>query len=205
MCFFSLDGSSSQTCNNELIGIEELYTRAVDITAYRTRPAEQRVIPSINFTFHGVLKSWTFVAEWGTSGTQLPEIQVWRKNENSSRYSRVQSSNANTHLIHTGYLSVYQCELDPPLTFQSGDIVGIFQPPRDSSQLSILYSEEPTLANYVISTVSPLETIALSDNQIAMDDLVPLITIETGKKPHLCKHIMVITQPCVSVFYSFIF
>lgn len=178
----SLDGISSRNCNEKLISREDLYARAADIAAYKTRHGEQWIIPSINFTSKGELLRWTFAAEWG-AGTRLPEIQIWRSSaEGSGHYSRVQSL-GETIPLQTGDLNVYNSILHPPLSFQPGDILGLYLPPQDSSQLDILFMEleEPTTTGYTIDVALQVEQVDLSHSQIQREHMLPLIAIGTGE------------------------
>ena len=82
---------------------------------------------------------------------------------------------------------LYEFPVEPSLPFQSGDILGIFQPRRSRSRLRILYrtgSGNPL--NFVFRTPNsvtepPLETFTTSSPGVTRQTVLPLVTMEICK------------------------
>ena len=84
----------------------------------------QRVFPDINFTCSGNLTKWIV---GGTVGNALGgEVQIWRRNNGSENdYTKVGYSILNA--TDPDNDNVYEHIPDPPLEFQEGDILGVYQ------------------------------------------------------------------------------
>ena len=87
----------------------------------------QAIIPSMNFTCNGSIKTWIFSADFKMSPpTPMPltELQIWRSVDGGQSYRKVRS----TKIMSGRNLSkIYYHDLDTPLDFQAGDIVGYYQ------------------------------------------------------------------------------
>ena len=123
-----------------------------------TYPAEQRVIRNIRFTCNDAITGWMIGANIRTNGsslelqtwrcqncdngianitnsditTNLTNADLTNVTNSASRLQRDRYMLINTTAISmlrgTIYPNVYEVTQDPPIEFQRGDILGIFQP-----------------------------------------------------------------------------
>ena len=114
----------------------------------------------------------------GGATDQLLQLQVWRRTENDSifEYQKSQFSDiSSADLVPTESLNVYEIAVDPPLQFQQGDVLGVFQP-RDA-QVVLHYTTRrysSGTSNFAIETSESLETFPVVSIGYASDD-VPYI------------------------------
>ena len=166
----------------------------IDTTLHSTRLTipheERRIIPGISFNCSGVIAAWTIGARWRTDGLHnfFPHLQIWRQNGFDSTYFVVGDSEL--FLSNDGSLSggdyTIKGNLEPPLNFQRGDVLGMFQPPESRSRIGVYYDANRGPPNYYIDTGSafqpPLASFiatGLSSNRI--QDGLPLISVNIGK------------------------
>ena len=140
---------------------------------------QQRVIPDIAFTCNGAITKWIVGAVWKTAGqrSNFPHLQIWR-NISDTSYTLVNS------IIFTaaGESSnkIYEFTPDPPLGFQAGDVLGIFQPQQQTSRLRIYHEQDTGSINYFVNTGMAPSTnfsIATADSEMTR----PLVTVEISK------------------------
>ena len=150
------------------------------------RNRAQHIIPSLNFSCHGVIKKWIVRAEWNNSGTAFPDLQLWRLNSSGNGvYTKV----GNTTLCASSKnsSSLYELEVRPSLPFQRGDILGIFQPVGRRSRLRIQYvNRSGNPLNFVSRltgnvTEPPLDTFATTSPNLTRQAGLPLVTVEICK------------------------
>ena len=122
------------------------------------------------------------------SDVLYPEVQIWSLNSmNSTRQVSQQIR------LNPGDFSregVLKCNLDPPMSFQSGDVLGVYQPPRSSSAVKVFYrdNDDVAMSSICCTTVSQISnppsmlpgTVRQSFN--VMNGKQLLISPETGKK-----------------------
>jgi len=147
----------------------------------------QRVIPGISFNCSGAITSWTIGAEWETGGNHdfFPHLQIWR------------SCAANTFVL-VGDVElfvaggeerpdgdyVFSGTPDPPLEFEAGDILGMFQPRGSRSRVGVYYDTIAGPTNYYIDAGNADQPSLPSFTTTSADgteDSLPLVTIEIGK------------------------
>ena len=71
-----------------------------------------------------------------------PEIQIWR-NTGGNTYTRQASQEI--RLAAGDYFSpdgVFQYNLTTPISYQSGDVLGVYQPDQSDSIVRVYYSQE---------------------------------------------------------------
>ena len=97
----------------------------------------QGIFPETYFTCSGTIQSWIFGAQWiGVS--ELLQLQIWRAvSGNDELYILVESTTVN--ITEENETQLYHYPLSSPLSFQPGDILGIFQPPQFNSQLILAF------------------------------------------------------------------
>ena len=150
-----------------------------------TRNRAQRIIPSLRFDCDGAITKWIVRASWRSDAQSFPELQLWRNSSRNGVYTKV----GNTTLIiaESNASRLYEFAVEPSLPFQTGDILGIFQPSNSRSRLRILHrtgSGNPR--NYVLRppgsvTEPPLETFSTGSSGIIQQTVLPLVTMEICK------------------------
>ena len=95
------------------------------------------IFPGINFTCDGNIHSWTFGAEWYGNTGSYTELQIWRSSGNGLNYTKVGRTTIKTERNTKNTTQLYEYPLSSPLSFQEGDILGYYQPPRSRSQLGL--------------------------------------------------------------------
>ena len=110
--------------------------RRITIT---NRDRQQHIIPHINFTCDGTITKWIVLGVWNSSGMHdwYPDLQVWRRT-GTNTFNKV----GNTTLrVETGNrdMTYYEYSLLTPLSFQTGDVLGIFQPDMGRNRLRLYF------------------------------------------------------------------
>ena len=150
---------------------------------------QQRIIPGISFNCSGAITSWTIGAEWDTGGNHdyFPHLQIWRS-----------TSCATNTFVLVGDVElfvaggderprddyVFSGTPDPPLEFEAGDILGLFQPRESRSRVRVYYDTSAGPTNYYIDTGNdnqPSLSSFITTSADGTEDSLPLVTIEIGK------------------------
>ena len=175
--------SDHEDCMHGFLTISELrhQTLKVNINGVARRLMQQRLFPAIQFTCSGFVTKW-IVGAHAKSGIinelHKPEIQIWRR-VGRNNYTKIGSTVLSTEATQPT-ANVYEYAVSP-LMFQEGDILGVYQPREEDSQLVIYYQENSGPLNYRQSgNVNP---IIYSGAPPAGGYDYPLITVEidTGK------------------------
>ena len=112
---------------DDLLGNEGLVLRSFD--------AIQAIFPKVNFTCSGSILSWVFGAYWEGNTGSFTELQIWRPGSEDGSYTKVGSA---TIMVQRNTTRLYEYRLSSPLAFTAGDVLGYYQPARESSQLRLL-------------------------------------------------------------------
>ena len=80
---------------------------------------------------------------------------------------------------------IYNYMLDNPLSFQAGDVFGMFQPQGSISRLMIHSQRDGGPPSFYVATDSATDT--LNENTATEFDDYPLITVTTGNTAYLSK------------------
>ena len=119
-------------------------------------------------------------ARWG-GNDWFPDLQLWRETGNRT-YTKVGNTTLRVGTESTN--GVYEYPVDPPLEFQAGDILGIFQPHRDESRIWVNYERGNGPPNYFLLTGDeeepPLKEFTITADTRILND-TPLIAVETSK------------------------
>ena len=145
---------------------------------------QQRIIPGIYFGCSGMLNKWIVAAEdKGTGGRRdsYPDLQIWRLQDSSSVYFRV--GNSSLQPMRTDTLNVYEFITSPPLQFQAGDVLGLYQPAGGRSALTVYYQEGAGPINYRRENQNGPLNFFHPDNGdfISAQNDLPLIAAEISK------------------------
>ena len=111
-----------------------------------------------------------------------PDLQVWR-GEGGGAYTRVGTTTLSGGSDNED--DIYNYVLDNPLSFQAGDVFGMFQPQESVSHLSIHSQRDGGPPSYYVVTDSATDTLD-EDTATEFDDY-PLITVTTGNTVYLSK------------------
>ena len=131
-----------------------------------------------SFSCSGTMTGILFVGLYRTGGDRedYPEIQLWR-NTGGNAYNK----QANEEIrLTAGVFSpdgVLQYNLTTPMSFQSGDKLGVYQPAKDDSIVRVYY-RSATATTYELGNNAP-STINLGDLSEKTDELI-LISPVTG-------------------------
>ena len=147
----------------------------------RTHPRQQRIIPGIKFTCTGTLTKWIIGARRTlTQPTNYLQLQIWRQRQGSSNtYDRTTFSDV-TALNATDDLSVYEYIPNPPLEFQTNDILGLYQPSISDTEVVVYYQERGGPQNFAYrNRDSPTGDFTSQEGQ---DNDLPLVSVEVNGK-----------------------
>ena len=155
-------------------------TLDVNINGVTSRNQQQHLFPEINFTCNGSITKWIVGAEMRASGTVQPELQIWRRDSwRRNRYTKVDFSLLIPN--ETSDPNIHEYYPDPPLEFQEGDILGVYTPRRDDSQLVVYYQENTGPQNYGRISVDPLAPTVFTYGNTASQIGYPLVTVEVSR------------------------
>ena len=151
----------------------------VNINRVVFRDQQQRIFPDITFTCNGTVTKWIVGAGTGGGGSPPSELQIWMRS--GSDYAKVGSTQL-TAQLPTSDLNVFEYILSPPLGFQEGDILGVYQ--RDFSIIEPYYQENTgpqNLRQTGLVSAAPNSLVAPS---LATEYDYPLVTVEIGERIH---------------------
>ena len=148
------------------------------------RPQRQQITPDIKFTCDGMITKWIVGADWDSSDSLYPELQVWRNIGNDTYQKR------NGTVITIPSVSsnrIYEYDNFSPIPFQAGDILGVFLPRDRDARLRLWSENTDSPTNYYLATVnsdseSPFDTIDIQSTQLLISQAYhPLVSVEIGK------------------------
>ena len=145
--------------------------------------ARQQITPDIKFTCGGLITKWIIGAGWLNRGNSYPELQVWRKVGNGV-YRKMNGTVIDISM--QGSTRIYEYNNFSPIPVLAGDILGVFQPDIDISQLG-LWSEidNGPLTYYLptddMATESPFSLIDVQNMSSLSSQIYHLVTVEMSK------------------------
>ena len=152
----------------------------------RSHEREQRIIPGIKFTCNGTLTKWIIGAQRTLTQATNPQnlqLQIWRRQGSSNTYDRTTFSDI-TALNATDDLNVYEYIPNPPLEFQPNDILGLYQPHRNNTQVVVHYQSRGGPRNFVhFHQDSPVTSQFTTEEGVYYG--LPLVTVEVNGKLNL--------------------
>ena len=146
----------------------------------------QSVSPGVKFTCDANVSKWIVGGEVIADNNHNPELQVWRSSKESSEYQRVYNTGELEFVIQDLLLSasiadgVYKFPVDPPLTVQAGDVLGIYQPAESESQLAIYYDTDAGAETLYQTVPSSQNEFPAPDFTVRSHMHLPLVTVEVG-------------------------
>ena len=151
----------------------------------------QQITPDMKFTCDGMITKWIIGAHWlwwsNNYDILYPELQLWRKNGNNT-YQKISGTLFSVETQSDD--GVYEYDNFSPISFQAGDILGVFLPQQWKRKLEPGSEDGHGPINYYFETdydvtLSPYETIYL-DQQIQSDVYHPLVTVEISECTKSC-------------------
>ena len=143
--------SDSPQCINGFISSNEIKIQARKITEVKGYDNHERFFPDIGFTCNDNITHIIIGAE-DQNGTQLPQIRFWRLSDGGeyeqtgSSYSLLYNDGNDPSTTNLRWYNLSQ-----PIQVQNGDVLGIYQPIRDNSDLLLYYQENNGPPNYEIN------------------------------------------------------
>ena len=149
----------------------------MNINRVVTRNKQQRVFPDIRFTGSGSITKWIVGARAAGGSAGPSELQIWRRS--GQMYTKVGSTQLTTQ-SPTSDPNVYEYIPSPPLEFQEGDFLGLYQ---DVGSIVVPYYQEntgPVNRRHSNLVSNPLNS--LMDPPLAAEYDYPLVTVEVAGK-----------------------
>ena len=179
-------GQPTSACVNGFI-TQDLTTVLESSNSLIVRHRQQSVIPSIRFSCSGSITAWTIGTRWRGNEDRryFPHLQIWRSNGDGFTYILV----GDTELFVPGGDErpngnyIFSGTPDPPLQFEAGDILGIFQPRASRSRVRLYYEASTGPVNYYINTDNanePQLTVFATTDADEMENRLPLLSVEIG-------------------------
>ena len=140
------------SCGRGFIKLDVLRKRAEKVSGGNTLSNnrlddEVRVIPGMNFTCSGTITSLLLgvdVRRVTNSMDQYPEVQIWRYDLSRTRYVRQGRQQIRLAAGNFSTDGVLQYDLNPPMQFQSGEVLGVYQPRHDDSVVQCFFDDDVT-------------------------------------------------------------
>jgi len=127
----------------------------------------QAIFPDIKFTCPGNLTKWSLAAVPVLGGSRYPEVHVWRRGASARDFVRYKRNKLSADSPNpTG--RVYEAIRDPPLRFEAGDFLGVYNPTIPA--LSFRYQRNGGPRGYYIVGLATareeinLDSIGVADN-----------------------------------------
>ena len=141
------------------------------------------VFPDINFLCSGHVNKFIMGATWKRENGHSPELQIWRPLGENTYQKLSGTTIAPVNMSNDG---IYVFTVDPPVPYQPGDILGVFQPALSDSRLSVDFDIARSALNYYvpveIDRVLPsLSTIDVNGEGVMSQMGLPLITVVVGE------------------------
>ena len=176
-----MHAGQSTSCSNGFIDAQNIPSRDRELVS-----RQERVIPGITFGCNGTITSWTIGANLRRGGGRdsYPYLLIWRSTGgNSFRLEgRTQLMVPDDGRPDGDY--TFSGNASPPLQFQVGDVLGIFQP-RDRQSLVRLYFESGTgrisYSRRADDVSSLMDSFTITGRGVDDDEDLPEITVELSK------------------------
>ena len=176
----------------ELLNETEV-TTALQSTSLTIPYEQQRIIPGIPLNCSGTITSWTIGAEWRTGPGRdfFPHLQLWRNVVDDCNYTLI--GDTQLFLPASGQLSsgrdyIFSGTPDPAVGFQTGDILGIYQPRASNSRVGVYYDTSTGPTNYYNDIGNADEPPPIQDQEefvivtaSGFENGLPLLAVEISK------------------------
>ena len=143
---------------------------------------EFRLIPDWNFTFDGSITTVLFSVDIQVGESESPQVQIWRRSSSvSNQFNKIDSREITLGAGNFTPSGVFQYRLTPPMQFQSGDVLGVYQPPEGSSLVRLYYNRNDSSAPvaYRVQETNP-STVNIGGVSPRLGEYI-LLSLATGK------------------------
>ena len=147
--------TDAEHCANGFLNPTDLRdtTARLNIHDVVTMEEEQRLFPDITFTCNGSITKWIVGAgDIDIGENENSQIQLWRRGASNDYYRIGTSLLIPNETIHP---NVHEYIPNPPMEFQEGDILGVYQPNEHDNLLKLYYQEYTGPINYLTSNINP--------------------------------------------------
>ncbi len=161
-------------CTEGFLEVAALELYANQNLQLRTCSGTHRIFPALTFNCNVTETKWLIGAYLQYTASQHPQLEKWRA-QGDGNYTRMETRNI-TNLTSTDYPNLYEFVPSPPLDFQAGDILGLWQPELEDNLAVIYYEALGGERHYVLS-----DNTETTEEKNARHNLQPLIKAVTGK------------------------
>ena len=152
---------------------------------------EFRLIPDWNFTCNGRINSVLLGVDL-QNRQEHPQVQIWRRvSPVSSQFNKVGSRQIIVNVGSFTPSGLFQYRLTPPMQFQSGDVLGVFQPSKGGSLVRLYYNSNDDSAPVAYRLGYNPQTVNTATTTIRSGEYV-LLTLITG----MCHDQSIVVQWC---------
>lgn len=146
------------------------------------RNKRQWIVPGLSFTCSGNITNWRVAAKWDNMNPL--ELQVWRLSggnddcDDDPYYIKIGGTLLDPASENPS--GVYVATPSDPIQFQSGDVVGIFQP--DKPQVKVKYLDNTGPDSYLLNVgneLTPPSEFCTDDEDV--ENELPLIAVEISE------------------------
>jgi len=161
----------------QLLTEERLIEEAIFIGSIKNNQIHQGLFPDIRFMCPGNLTRWTLVANPVGGGTRYPEVHVWRRDGISNTFTRFKRNKLSED-SPSPTSRVYEAIRDPPLQFEAGDVLGVYNPTVPA--LTLQYQKQGGPRNhYIGGPISAWEEIDLNSGLVLENrNDYPLVSVD---------------------------
>ena len=148
---------------------------------------KQVIVPNARFDCNGRITSVAASMNGGLLGPRnYPIFQVWHLNQTSNIHKKINEVklSAGRYIVVGGqeegyYLTNITLNSNSQIEFQSGDVIGYYQP-SNARQIWSIHTNEYTSYSYYTST-TPATLLSLESGGISATNYQPLIEVMYGK------------------------
>ena len=162
--------------------IENLTIRLEDVL--ETLNSQDRIFPSIQFTYNGNIIGWKYAAAPNGGGVS-PALSIWRR-LSDSLFTRVQIAPLDSCTVSEIVLSnndtvaIHESGPEVSVPFEEGDILGLFLPNTNAVFVPLLYNSTVVGGASNLSFYLARQGIRLRNETFRMSDyLSPLFALKT--------------------------
>ena len=191
-------------CTRGLLSSDAFKDKTLEANIYGVtrREREQRIFPDVHFTCSGNLTKWIV---GGETGNNLgAELQIWRRsNGGQNSYTKIGFSVIPTSVSDNNH--VYEYIPNPPLEFQEGDILGVYQR-NGENRTGVYYQETTGPRNYRPPSNSndvdpPAPDTLITVTLVSSQYDYPLVTVEIGEQ--LLNLLLLLLYRCIHCTYNY--
>ena len=143
----------------------------------------QSIFPSITFVCKANVTKWIIGGATFNNRdcARSVELQLWRLNPNTSvEYQRVYTSGELEVVNATIASRAFEYPVDPPLTVQPGDMLGIYLPTKNITSVTINYERDVGAEALFQFTSTSQDEFPAPAVHVVTHHHLPMVTVEIG-------------------------